>query len=74
MGHISQGAGHLAYQLFLVFIGLAVATLSGTGAYLWYKGYKQRLKSRQKAAQKVVSTQANPMPYPQPPDGLDDAV
>ena len=49
MGHISQGAGHLLYQLFLVVIGLAVTTLSGTGAYLWLKGRKQRLKSAQKA-------------------------
>lgn len=45
MGHISHGAGHLAYQIFLALIGLAVAVLSGTGVYLWYKGRQQRLKS-----------------------------
>ena len=45
MGHISHGAGHLAYQIFLALIGLAVAVLSGTGVYLWWKGRQQRLKS-----------------------------
>ncbi len=44
MGHISQGAGHLAYQIFLALVGLAVAVLSGTGVYLWWKGRQQRLK------------------------------
>ncbi|WP_372842968.1 PepSY-associated TM helix domain-containing protein [Psychrobacter sp.] len=48
MGHISHGIGHLAYQIFLALIGLAVAVLSGTGVYLWYKGRQQRLKSLQK--------------------------
>ena len=52
MGHISLGQkeqlGHLLYQLFLVVIGLAVTTLSGTGAYLWYKGHQSRLKQRRK--------------------------
>ena len=45
MGHISHGAGHLLYQIFLALIGLAVAVLSGTGVYLWWKGRQQRLKS-----------------------------
>ena len=48
MGHISQGIGHVAYQIFLALIGLAVAILSGTGVYLWWKGRQQRLKSLQK--------------------------
>ena len=48
MGHISQGSGHLAYQIFLALIGFAVAILSGTGVYLWWKGRQQRLKSLQK--------------------------
>ncbi|HAR75882.1 MAG TPA: peptidase, partial [Psychrobacter sp.] len=48
MGHISHGAGHLAYQIFLALIGVAVAVLSGTGVYLWWKGRQQRLKSLQK--------------------------
>ena len=48
MGHISQGAGHLLYQIFLALIGLAIAVLSGTGVYLWYKGRQQRLKSLRK--------------------------
>lgn len=48
MGHISHGAGHLAYQIFLALIGLAVAVLSGTGVYLWWKGRQQRLKSLQR--------------------------
>ena len=45
MGHISYGAGHLLYQIFLALIGLAVTILSGTGVYLWWKGRQQRLKS-----------------------------
>ncbi|WP_218688835.1 PepSY domain-containing protein [Psychrobacter sp. BF1] len=45
MGHISHGIGHLLYQIFLALIGLAVAVLSGTGVYLWWKGRQQRLKS-----------------------------
>ncbi|WP_182405128.1 PepSY domain-containing protein [Psychrobacter sp. GP33] len=45
MGHISHGAGHLVYQIFLALMGLAVAVLSGTGVYLWWKGRQQRLKS-----------------------------
>jgi uncharacterized iron-regulated membrane protein len=48
MGHISHGAGHLAYQIFLALIGLAVTILSGTGVYLWWKGQQQRLKSLQR--------------------------
>ena len=48
MGHISQGIGHLAYQIFLALIGLAVTVLSGTGVYLWWKGRQQRLKPAQK--------------------------
>lgn len=48
MGHISEGLGHLAYQIFLALIGFAVAVLSGTGVYLWWKGRQQRLKSLQK--------------------------
>lgn len=48
MGHISQGSGHLAYQIFLALIGFAVAVLSGTGVYLWWKGRQQRLKSLRK--------------------------
>ena len=47
MGHISDGAGHLLYQIFLALVGLAVAVLSGTGVYLWWKGRQQRLKSSQ---------------------------
>ena len=47
MGHISGGAGHLLYQIFLALVGLAVAVLSGTGVYLWWKGRQQRLKSSQ---------------------------
>ena len=45
MGHISHGAGHLLYQIFLALIGLAVTILSGTGVYLWWKGRQQRLKT-----------------------------
>ena len=48
MGHISHGIGHLAYQIFLAILGLAVAVLSGTGVYLWYKVRQQRLKVLQK--------------------------
>ena len=48
MGHISHGVGHLAYQIFLALLGLAVAVLSATGVYLWYKGRQQRLKVLQK--------------------------
>ncbi len=47
MGHISGGAGHLLYQIFLALVGLAVAVLSGTGVYLWWKGRQQRLKISQ---------------------------
>ena len=47
MGHISDGAGHLLYQIFLALVGLAVAVLSGTGVYLWWKGRQQRLKISQ---------------------------
>ena len=48
MGHISHGVSHLAYQIFLAILGLAVAVLSGTGVYLWAKGRQQRLKVLQK--------------------------
>ena len=48
MGHISHGIGHLLYQIFLALVGLAVAVLSGTGVYLWWKGRQQRLKILQK--------------------------
>ena len=48
MGNIGNGVGHLLYQVFLALIGLAVAVLSGTGVYLWYKGRQQRLKVLQK--------------------------
>ena len=48
MGHIGNGVGHLAYQIFLAMLGLAVAVLSATGVYLWYKGRQQRLKVLQK--------------------------
>ena len=48
MGHIGNGVGHLAYQIFLAMLGLAVAVLSATGIYLWYKGRQQRLKVLQK--------------------------
>ncbi|MDN5621169.1 MAG: PepSY domain-containing protein [Psychrobacter sp.] len=48
MGHISQGWSHRLYQAFLAMIGLAVAVLSGTGVYLWWKGRQQRLKALQK--------------------------
>ena len=55
MGHISDGTGHLLYQIFLALVGLAVAVLSGTGVYLWWKGRQQRLKSSQNI-QKGVAT------------------
>ncbi|PYE38928.1 putative iron-regulated membrane protein [Psychrobacter fozii] len=48
MGHISQGIGHILYQIFLALIGLAVTVLSVTGVYLWWKGRQQRLKALQK--------------------------
>ena len=48
MGHISHGVSHLAYQIFLAILGLAVVILSGTGVYLWAKGRQQRLKVLQK--------------------------
>ena len=48
MGNISHGISHLLYQVFLALIGLAVAVLSATGVYLWYKGRQQRLKVLQK--------------------------
>ncbi|MGB6925863.1 PepSY-associated TM helix domain-containing protein [Psychrobacter sp.] len=48
MGHISQGIGHLLYQIFLALIGLAVTVLSITGVYLWWKGRQSRLKALQK--------------------------
>lgn len=48
MGHIGQNWGHRLYQVFLAMIGLAVAVLSGTGVYLWWKGRQQRLKASQK--------------------------
>lgn len=48
MGHIGQGWSHRLYQVFLAMIGLAVAVLSGTGVYLWWKGRQQRLKALQK--------------------------
>ena len=48
MGHIGNGISHLLYQVFLALIGLAVAVLSATGVYLWYKGRQQRLKVLQK--------------------------
>jgi uncharacterized iron-regulated membrane protein len=48
MGHIGQNWGHRLYQVFLAIVGLAVAVLSGTGVYLWWKGRQQRLKALQK--------------------------
>ena len=48
MGHIGNGVGHLAYQIFLAMLGLAVAVLSATGTYLWVKGRQSRLKQKQK--------------------------
>ena len=44
MGHIGQGAGHMLYQIFLSLIGVAVALLSVSGVYLWYKGRQARKK------------------------------
>lgn len=64
MGHIGQGVAHVAYQVFLAFVGLAVMILSGTGVYLWYKGRQQRLKTAQKKQAKPQTK-----PYPQ---SLDD--
>lgn len=72
MGHISQGAGHLAYQLFLALIGLAVAVLSGTGVYLWWRGRSQRVKSLKKRA--TLAQIKLPKPYPRLPDDLDGSV
>ncbi|WP_352310345.1 PepSY-associated TM helix domain-containing protein [Psychrobacter sp. W2-37-MNA-CIBAN-0211] len=48
MGQIGQGWGHRLYQIFLAMIGLAVAVLSGTGVYLWWKGRQSQLKALQK--------------------------
>ena len=70
MGHISYGAGHLLYQMFLALIGLAVAVLSGTGVYLWYKGRQQRLKSAQKCKRQSLEL-ISITPYQQSPDDLD---
>lgn len=42
MGHIGQGAGHVLYQIFLSLIGVAVALLSVSGVYMWYKGRQAR--------------------------------
>ena len=55
MGHISHGAGHLLYQIFLALIGLAVTILSGTGVYLWWKGRQQRLKILKKLSEISIS-------------------
>lgn len=58
MGHISLGKDeqicHSLYQLFLVLVGLAVTILSGTGAYLWWRGRQGRLKQRQKLTVNIV--------------------
>ncbi|ALF60237.1 PepSY-associated TM helix domain-containing protein [Psychrobacter urativorans] len=70
MGHISQGVGHLLYQIFLALIGLAVAVLSGTGVYLWYKGRQQRLKAAQKYKRQSLEL-ISITPYRQSPDDLD---
>jgi len=48
MGQIGQEWSHRLYQVFLAMLGLAVAVLSGTGVYLWWKGRQQRLKALQK--------------------------
>ena len=68
MGHISlaksEQLGHLLYQLLLVLIGLAVTTLSATGAYLWIKGRQQRLKTKQKALLKLNHNQSKLQPEP----------
>ena len=70
MGHISQGAGHLLYQIFLALIGLAVAVLSGTGVYLWYKGRQQRLKAAKKYKRQSLEL-ISITPYQQSLDDLD---
>lgn len=49
MGHISYVIGHLLYQIFLALVGLAVAMLSVTGVYLWWKGRQSRSKAIQKS-------------------------
>ncbi|OXL27039.1 PepSY domain-containing protein [Psychrobacter sp. DAB_AL32B] len=54
MGHIGHGIGHLAYQIFLALIGLAVAVLSGTGVYLWWKGRQQRLKMSRDIKKSII--------------------
>ena len=48
MGHIGQGAGHLLYQVFLVLVGLAVAILSVTGVYLWWRGRQNAIQNLSK--------------------------
>lgn len=45
MGHIGQGVGHLLYQVFLVLVGLAVAILSVTGVYLWWRGRQNAIQN-----------------------------
>lgn len=70
MGHISQGVGHLLYQVFLALIGLAVAVLSGTGVYLWWKGRQQRLKAAQNYKRQTLEL-ITITPYRQSPDDLD---
>ena len=70
MGHISQGSGHLAYQILLALIGLAVAVLSGTGVYLWWKGRQQRLKAAQKIKRQPLEL-TSITPYRQSLDDLD---
>jgi len=49
MGHIGKDAGHLAYQLFLALVGIALSVASGAGVYLWNQGRLQRqaLKRRE---------------------------
>ncbi len=68
MGHISlaksEQLGHLLYQLLLVLIGLAVTTLSASGAYLWIKGRQQRLRTKQKALLKLNHNQSKLQPEP----------
>lgn len=46
MGHIGQGVGHRVYQIFLGMIGIAVAVLSVTGVYLWWRGRSSRRKQK----------------------------
>lgn len=48
MGHIGQEAGHLLYQVFLVLVGLAVAILSVTGVYLWWRGRQNAIQNLSK--------------------------